>query len=49
VKSTPTEQRTREIGIRKVLGAGVILTLATTSHQAIRAALINPVSSLKTD
>jgi putative ABC transport system permease protein len=45
------EQRTREIGIRKVLGATVVLAigiaLVTVSFQAVRAATPNPVASLR--
>ena len=57
------EQRTKEIGIRKVLGASVpqvwlllskdfvvlLITIATISFQAIRAALANPANSLRTE
>jgi putative ABC transport system permease protein len=47
------EQRTKEIGIRKVLGASVgqlvALTIVTISVQALKAALMNPVRSLRTE
>lgn len=53
------EQRTKEIGIRKVLGAGVIqfwgllskefVVLVTVSTQSVRAALMNPVRALRSE
>ena len=41
------EQRTKGVGIRKVLGATVLIVLLTVSYQAVRAALNNPVKSLR--
>jgi ABC-type antimicrobial peptide transport system permease subunit len=43
------EQRTKELGIRKVLGANPVIALVTVSFQAIKAALANPVKSLRTE
>jgi hypothetical protein len=52
------EQRTKEIGVRKVLGATVfnvwalgtlLITLLTVSFQSIKAAIANPVKSLRTE
>ena len=45
-------QRTREICIRKILGAGVAalaIALLTVSFQAIRAATANPVKNLRVE
>ena len=44
------QQRTKEIGVRKVLGAGMLfITLCTVTFQALKAALMNPITSLRTD
>ena len=61
--SFAAEQRTREIGVRKVLGASVFqmwlfgasgagalaITLITVSLEAIKAAIANPIKSLRTE
>jgi putative ABC transport system permease protein len=65
--SFTAEQRVKEIGVRKVLGASVVrlwgllsrelvglsllivVTLATVSYQGIKAAMMNPVNSLRSE
>ena len=44
-----TIQRTSEIGIRKVLGAAVLITFLTVGFHSIKAAVADPVDSLRTE